>query len=143
MPVREIEKLHAKKHQLKDRAIEPGKNPLAGIEAELMDISAAIDCGKAAEVGLVVRGTPVTYDVAKQMIACSGKTAPLKCPGGKLNLRVLVDRNSIEIFANDGVVYMPIGKIHPADNRSLNAYAKDGAAKATELTVWELRSAWE
>jgi hypothetical protein len=31
----------------------------------------------------------------------------------------------------------------PADNRSLEIYSKDGAAKATELTVWELRSAWE
>jgi fructan beta-fructosidase len=143
MPVREIEKLHAKKHQLKDQAIEPGKNPLAAVEAELMDISAAIDCGRAAEVSLVVRGTPVTYDVAKQMLTCGGKTAPLKCPGGKLKLRILVDRNSIEIFANDGEVYMPIGKIHPADNRKLEISSKDGAAKATELTVWELRSAWE
>jgi fructan beta-fructosidase len=143
MPVREIEKLRAKKLELKDRAIEPGKNPLAAIEAELMDISATIDCGKAAEVGLVVRGTPVTYDIAKQQLSCKGKTAPLRCPDGKLSLRVLVDRNSIEIFANDGEVYMPIGKIHPADNRSLSAYANDGAAKLTELTVWELRSAWE
>ncbi len=143
MPVREIETLHAKKHELKDQAIEPGKNPLAGIQAELMDISATIDCGKAAEIALAVRGTPITYDVAKQTIACAGKVAPLKCPGGKLSLRVLVDRDSIEIFANDGEVYMPIGKIHSAENRSLDLSAKDGAAKLADLTVWELRSAWE
>ena len=51
MPVREIEKLRIKKHELKNLAIEPGKETPAGIEAELMDISATIDCSKAAEVG--------------------------------------------------------------------------------------------
>ena len=74
---------------------------------------------------------------------CAGKVVPRKCPGSKLSLCVLGDRNGIEIFANGGAVCMPIGKIHKADNRSLEIYAKDGAAKATELTVRELRSAWE
>jgi len=143
VPVREIARLRDKEHQWKDQAIEPGKNPLAGVKAELLDISAEIDCGQATEVGLVIRGTPVSYDVAKQAITCKGKAAPLKCPGGKLSLRVLVDRDSIEIFANDGRVYMPIGAIHPDDNHTLEICAKGGAAKATELTVWELRSAWE
>ncbi len=143
MPVREIEKLRGKKHEWKDCSLTfSGRNPLAAIDAELMDISAEIDisASQEKEVGFFVRGTPVSYDVAKQTLTCKGKTAPLKCPGGKLSLRILVDRTSIEIYANDGEVYMPIGVIHPEENRSLEPM---NIAKATRLTVWELRSAWE
>jgi len=143
MPVREIEKLHGKKHEFRGLAIPAGVNAVAGADTELMDISATIDLGQAGEVGLVVRGTPVTYNVAKRAITCKGKTAPLECPGGKLSLRVLVDRNSIEIFADDGRVYMPIGVILPENDRSLKTYAKGGGAKAADLTIRELHSAWE
>jgi len=39
----------------------------------------------------------------------------LKQVDGKIHLELLVDRTSIEIFGNDGRVYMPIGVIL-ADN---------------------------
>ncbi len=141
MPVREIEKLREKKHEWKNADLATAdRNPLAGIDAKLIDISAEIDCGQAKEVGFNIRGTRLIYEVAKQRLVCRNKSAPLKCPDGKLKLRILVDRTSIEIYANDGLVYMPIGVIHPEKNRSLEPI---GDATATKLTVWELRSAWK
>jgi len=140
-PVREIERLHDKAHAWKDQALAEGKNLLEGVTGELFDIRAELEPGDAAEVGFVVRGTRVVYDARKQSLACKG-SAPLKPEGGKIRLRILVDRASVEVFGNDGRVYMPCGVIHPEENRSLEVFAKGGTARVTALEVHTLRPAW-
>jgi fructan beta-fructosidase len=143
VPVKEIETIHGRKHAWKDRALKEGENPLAGITGELFDIRAELQVTGASEVGFTIRGTPVVYDVKKAEMSCKRRKAPLKPTGGKIRLQILVDRTSIEIFANDGRVYMPIGGILPDDNRTLAVFAKGGAARLGSLEVYELRSAWE
>jgi fructan beta-fructosidase len=143
LPVREIEKLYGKKHAWQDQAIEPGKDVLGGLTGELFDIQAELDPAEAAEVGFNIRGTAITYDAKKRELSCKNCVAPLKPRDGKVRLRVLVDRTSIEIYANDGEVYMPVGAIHPDNNRTLTAFAKGGAAKAASIEIHELRSAYE
>ena len=59
----------------------------------------------------MIRGVPIAYDVTKQELSCQGKTAPLKPVDGTIQLEILVDRTSVEIFGNRGRVYMPIGVI--------------------------------
>jgi fructan beta-fructosidase len=140
-PVREIESLYDKKHAWKDQPLPEGKNLLEGVTGELVDIRAEIEPGDAAEVGVTVRGTRVVYDAKKQTLSCKG-TAPLKPEGGKIRLRILVDRASVEVFGNDGRVYMPCGVIHPEENRALEVFAKGGAARVTALEVHTLKSAW-
>jgi hypothetical protein len=38
---------------------------------------------------------------------------------------------------------MPVGIVHPDENRSLETISTGGAAKVKSLEVWELKSAWE
>jgi fructan beta-fructosidase len=140
-PVREIERLYDKTYAWKDERLPEGKNFLAGIPGEIFDIRAEIEPAGAAEIGFVVRGTRVAYDAKTQSL--SGKDpAPLKPEGGKIRLRILVDRASIEVFGNDGRVYMPCGAIPPEENRGLELYAKGGEARVVALEVRTLRSAW-
>jgi len=94
-------------------------------------------------VGFMVRGTPIVYDVGDKQLSCKGKSAPLSPSDGKIRLRLLVDRTSLEIFGNDGRVYMPMGVIHPEKNRSLAIFSTGGTVKVTTLDVYELNSAWE
>jgi len=61
---------------------------------------------------------------------------------GKIRLRLMVDRTSIDIFGNDGRLYMPMGVIVPQDNLSLEVFAKGGSARITALEVHELKPAW-
>jgi fructan beta-fructosidase len=107
-PVREIEQLYADGRQWKDLNLPMGKNPVPGVEGELFHIRAAFRTAEANKVGFIVRGTRVQYDTAKQELSCLDKTAPLAATDGVLRLELLVDRTSIEIFAGDGLVYMPI-----------------------------------
>lgn len=141
-PVREIEKLWARTHALANQPLKEGDNPLAAVSAELLDVAVELAPGDAKEVGLVLRGTPVTWTAATQTLSCRGKSAPVKLVDGKLKLRALVDRASLEVFAADGRVYMPLAVLPPDDNRAVELLAKGGGATVVSAVVRELRSAW-
>jgi fructan beta-fructosidase len=142
VPVAEIEKLRAGKHAWKDAMLRPGENPAAGISGDLFEIRSEWTPGEAGQIGFVIRGVAVVYDVKKRQLACHQCMAPLKPAGGKITLHILVDRTSIEIFAGHGRIYMPINAIPGDDNRSLSVFAQGGTAKLDALEVYELRSAW-
>jgi sucrose-6-phosphate hydrolase SacC (GH32 family) len=55
---------------------------------------------------------------------------------------MLVDRPSVEIYANDGLVYMPMQAVRDLNNKSLKVYAKGGLAHIQKLTVHELKRIW-
>jgi sucrose-6-phosphate hydrolase SacC (GH32 family) len=55
----------------------------------------------------------------------------------------LVDRVSIEIFANEGRIYMPIRAIPEPDERILEVFTKGGNIKISSLKIYELKSMWK
>ena len=142
-PVREVELLHRRRHGFDGRSIREGENLLWDITGDLFHIVSEFELGDATELGFVIRGIPVTYSVGSQELSCGEKTAALRPIEGNIRLELLVDRMSIEIFANDGRLYMPIGVIPPDDSRTLEVFARGGSSTATRLEVYELKSAWE
>ena len=64
-------------------------------------------------------------------------------PFNRLSLVVLVDRSSIEVFANEGEVALAVGILPQDDNRSLEIFAAGGSAKIERLLVYALRSIWQ
>ena len=142
-PVKEIELLRKKTHSWKSQMLkEGGENLLSGVTGDQFDISAEFLVHDAAEFGFSVRGVQVVYDVEKAELTCKGCRAALKPESGRIRLRLLVDRTSIEIFANDGTIYMPVGVIPPDEDRSLEVFSKGGDTAVNLLEVYELRSAW-
>lgn len=141
-PVKEIEKLHTKKHAWKKETVKPEANLLSGIRGDLFDIRAEFEVGDATAFGFSIRGIPVVYTVAAGELECRKRKAPLKPENGGIRLQILVDRTSIEIYGNDGRIYMPIGVIPADDNRSLEIFSRGGSTKVDSLEVYELRSAW-
>jgi len=140
-------------YQWKNKALKPGKNPLEDVKGNLFDIEAEIDVRGAEEVGFEINGFPVSYNVKDKSLTAdkgeegdefsSGETmAKLSPVDGKINLRILVDRPSIEIYANKGRVYMPMQAVRDLSNKSLKIYAKGGNAHIEELTVYEIKSIW-
>ncbi len=141
-PVREIERLHTTKHLLEQRVLSESENPLRDISGELFDIRAECLVADADALTFTIRGVEVTYSAKDRELACLDKRAPLAPDAGKIRLQFLVDRTSIEIFANDGCVYMPMGIVLDDMNRSLAIHARGGAAQIASLEINELRSAW-
>jgi sucrose-6-phosphate hydrolase SacC (GH32 family) len=144
-PVDEIKSLATGAHsaELRPTPLVPGKDLPSNIESELFDILAEFDPGEAAVVGLNVRGTEVIYDAARRELRCNDRAAPLAPEEGReVRLRVLADRTSLEIFAADGLVTMPIAVQPRSDNRSLTVFARGGTAMLRTLTVDALESIW-
>ncbi len=135
-PVAEIARLHGAEHRFTDVA--PDGKPLPGLAGDTFDVEADIDVGDAAEVGLVVRGEPVTYSVHDHTLTALG-TAPLTLTDGRLRLRLLVDRTSIETFADGGRVSLTSCFLPHADG--IAVFARGGTARVRSLVVTEVKSA--
>ena len=68
--------------------------------------------------------------------------APLTLSNDTLRLNILVDRSSIELFADDGSVTMTNLVFPPANAKGMNFYAKGGAPASSSAEIWTLRSIW-
>jgi sucrose-6-phosphate hydrolase SacC (GH32 family) len=99
-----------------------------------------IDPGQASAVGFDVRGAKIRW-TKDHKIHLNGASGDCPLDNGKLSLRILIDRSSIELFANNGqsliaACYLP----HP--NKPVAAVTETGDAKFTSLKVRQLKSAW-
>lgn len=140
-PVREIESLHGSKFTWDAQPLKDGENPLAKVEGELLDIAAEIEPGSAREVRFRIHGFDVRYDAPSHELICGRKHASLPLIDGRISLRILVDRTSIEVFGNAGAVYMPMAHIS-AEANTPPELTSDGEARLRSMTVWNLNSAW-
>lgn len=141
-PVGEIDKLHGKRHTASATVLKPGVNPLADIRGELFDIRADLEIKDAERLEFMLRGVPVVYDAKNKRLTCKQVTIPLTPVEGRIRLRLLVDRGSIEIFAQDGRVAVSIGALPAETDRTLALTARGGAVGVRALEVFELTSAW-
>ncbi|MFV0604446.1 MAG: glycoside hydrolase family 32 protein [Niabella sp.] len=144
MPVREVENLRNTKIFQKNNITIKKKsaNPFRNINTALAEIKMTIEPGKAKEVTLNLRGVPIVFDVENQQLLVDGVKAPATVQNGKLSLLIYVDRTGLEIFINNGLVFMPVNINIPSENRSMGIAAKDGTVKISGVEVYALKSIW-
>lgn len=143
-PVRELAKLRAKTHRIKASTLtSTSPNPLAQLNAELVELRAEFDPSEDSEVTFNVRGCAIAYDARKQELTVNGHRAPAPLRNGKQRLTIYCDRTGLEVFASDGLCYMPMPFQPKTDDRALSLHVKGGSTKIAALEVHELRSAWK
>jgi len=155
-PVREIERLREAPVQLKDASLVKA-NALLGGQAwsETLDIVAELRTEGSLDTGVELRqgpahGTRVGYDAGKGVVYIDRRhsgaltihpefaarhEAPLKLRDGVLRLRILLDRCSVEVFADDGRVVLTDLIFPEPGDRGLSVYG----ASLTSLDVWRLK----
>jgi sucrose-6-phosphate hydrolase SacC (GH32 family) len=143
-PVKELEKLRAKSHRLGARTLKEGdENPLAGISGELLEVRAEFEPATGSTVTFNIRGVEIAYDAAKQELVVNNHRAPAPLRDGKQRLVIYADRTAFEVFASDGLTYVPMPVIPKAEDRLLGLAVKGGGAKFSVLEAHALRSAWK
>lgn len=144
MPVGEIKNIREREEKLSDIELDERGVALDGLETDKLDLDLTINVGSAKRVGLRVGGQSIDWDSQRRELSCLNMTAPLSPIDGQIKLRVLVDRTTIEIFGNDGVISMsnafvsdPQGFENPP-----RAFAEGGQAKLVSWDGFALKSIW-
>lgn len=141
-PVDGIKQLRYEPHFLKDATINPGDNPLADLDGDLLEIITEIDLAKSEGFGFKIRGENLLYSAKDQQLTFMGNQAKVVPADGKIKLRFIIDRSSIEIFANKGeVTFSNIFYPDPSD-MNLELYSKGGSLTLISMEAYRLSSIW-
>ncbi len=146
LPIGEMEALRGAAHRWKDMDVKPGENLLSALQGDLWDITAVIEPGAAKQVGFKVYGRSVAYSVAQRprdnTLSSAQLSAPMAPDNGRVRLRILIDRTTVEVFGNDGDVVMPACFLPEENTAPLELFAAGGAARLVSLDVYPMRSVW-
>jgi len=143
-PVEELSALEGKATDLKRFSLDPGNpNPLKDVSSETFRLDADFAPSMKSTLVFDIRGVLVSYDPLKQKLSVDKVTVDVPLRNGRLELKVFVDRTCLEVFANDGLAYIPVPVIPKAENRRLSVEVLGGVAEFSSLKVIELGSIWE
>jgi sucrose-6-phosphate hydrolase SacC (GH32 family) len=141
-PVKEITSLVKDRKVLRDVTISEHPVELPVRNWGLLDLHVEVDVGKADALEFHLHGVPMVYDVGQEELKCCDLTARVELQDRRLQFRLLLDRASLEIFAADGLVYMPFVRT-PEDGHPVCSYfSRGGKAEALVIEITHLASIW-
>ncbi len=141
-PVRELALLEAESQTWTDEPLGADQNLLEAVQGELFRVQAEIEVDSASEIRFTLRGYDVRYQPKEQRLTVGESEAKLAPKDGVIQLEILVDRASIEVFADQGAAYFPMGHLFAGAETGLALSVDGGSAIARSLKVSTLSSAW-
>jgi len=141
-PIAEITNNTVASYVWTNLTLTPGNNPLAGVRGTLFDVKAQFAVGTATSITFTFQGTTVTYNATTQQISCNGVVNTLAPVGGAIQLEIIADRKTIEIFGNNGQLYMPLPADNAVSTSLISVGCSGGNATFNSLTVNKLKSIW-
>ncbi len=111
-PAKELELLRITKANSFSAKLQGMENPLKvpALNGDLLDIEMVLDINmpETSDTTVVINteifGQKISYNLGNRKIDLGGVKAPLNPIDHKIKLRIITDRTSIELFANDGIV---------------------------------------
>ncbi len=149
-PVKEIERLRISKASDYSASLEGVENPLKvpALKGQLLDIEMTINLmGQELSdttniVSAEIFGQKISYNTGKQKIDLGGIKASLVPIDHTVKLRIITDRTSIELFANNGIVQIAkcfVNKENVPANMTISG-RKDYAM--IKIKSYQLSSVW-
>lgn len=140
LPVPEIESLRVDSASVTNRVLRNGDELQVGPRGDLFDLSAEVDLPPDGVFGIRLHELDIVC--AGGFIRCLGKEAPLMAAGPAVSLRILVDRTSVEIFANQGRACMSFCFLPAEKDTGIRCYAGQRDVTVRSLVAHRLRSSW-
>jgi len=141
-PIDEINNLSVSRQSWHDLTVGPGEMASPEISADLLDIRVEFEPDMATDFGLIIRGQPVRYSLPRQTLTVGSDSAPLKLANKRLRLRILVDRPSIEVFAEEGQVTISAVYLEGNTSDNISLVADGGKMRVPLLVASRLESIW-
>lgn len=150
-PVEEISLLHGKDYTWKNENVIPGlnKNLVKKVSGDCLHIYGEFNLKSCNNFGFMIRsgkkdaGTELLYNVKRGTLSVLGSTAPLMPIDNKITLEILVDRASVEVFANGGQVAISNCFTPNEKSNELILFNNGGELGIDNLVIYEVKSAWE
>ena len=161
-PIAELTYLHREHIHWQDEVVTPKHDLLAGIQSRSLEINAEISVLKATKkFGFRIfigeeEETVIYYQPEESLLyvdrSRSGQvgfqedfarlqSVPLAPIDGVIRLRILMDRSSVEVFANDGMVTLTDCIFSSAQSRGLKFFVEEGYLHLDSLDIYFLEPA--
>lgn len=149
-PVAEIESLHGKHYKWENKLLIPGldENKAKKVKGDCLHIIGEFDIKTSDNFGFMLRhdkkkpGTEILYNVKRGTLTVLGSTVPLLPIDNKIKLEILLDRTSIEIYANDGQAVVSNCFTPDEGAHGVVLYTNGGELGIVKLDVYKMKSAW-
>jgi sucrose-6-phosphate hydrolase SacC (GH32 family) len=142
VPVKELSSLYDKDHAWQDCVIKKGQRLVVPTHHDLFAISARVQLDSGKAIGAFIHGINMRYDLEKKMFNLLGRDILIEPVDGCLEFEVLVDRTSMELFAQGGKASASFCCLPEPRDMPLEFLAEGGDIKFISLRVHELQSAW-
>ncbi|MEN8115781.1 MAG: glycoside hydrolase family 32 protein [Bacteroidota bacterium] len=150
-PIKEVETLYGKQYKWDNKNLIPGinENILKKVKGDCLHIIGEFDIKTSDNFGLMLRhskkkpGTEILYNVKRGTLSVLGCTVPLMPIDNKIKLDILLDRASIEIYANDGQAV--VSNCFTPDEKSLDVllFTNGGELGVDKLDIYKMESVWQ
>jgi len=152
-PLRELETLRYDRKQKKNLTVRRNSAyPLKGLTGNALELQMTFSAPVPGKFGLHLLGdaedgkggTSIIAGADKRVLTVGNLHATFQIrPDEDLCLRIFIDKNLVEVFANDrqAVSYVHKQDIHRSPNISL--FAKGSDLKVKQVSVWKMKSIWE
>lgn len=149
-PVGTIATLYDQSIKRSDKNYIPGLkyNLLGALKGDAFHIKAIFEIKSSDNFGFLIRsgkdaaGTEVRYETSKKMLYANGLKMNIEPIDGKIEMEILIDRSTIEIFCNGGENVLSTYFQPEAGNDDLVLFTQGGELLVKDLTVSKIRSAW-
>jgi sucrose-6-phosphate hydrolase SacC (GH32 family) len=155
LPISEIHSLVARTYSKTDIPLAAGVPAVVGFsEHDLLDVDLEFSPENASEIVFQFPSVTIKYDADKQTLTHRGVSKggqPIERIGleklsprdGRISLRLLIDRMSLEVYANDGERFAAHYIYPNSQSVAGSVICQGGHATLNQFTVRELRSAWK
>jgi len=111
------------------------------LRGELFDLRMVMRPKNAREFGLKVHGEEIYYSTMDAILHVGSVSAPLPLENRDLQLRVLVDRASVEVFADFGEISISVVTLTLSD-APITLFSRGGETTVVSLEADTLESIW-
>ena len=147
-PLRELQSLRYDEHQENEVVVRnDAPHRLKDIRGDALEMEVTFKAPSAKEFGLDVlcdkngeNGLRVAYAADSKTLKVGAAAAPFELrPGEDLVLRVYIDRNLVEVFANDRQAVVAANALVP-ENLDVSLFSKGGDVLAKSVKGWKMKS---
>ncbi len=149
-PISEVELLHGKHYKWENKKLIPGinQNIVKKVKGDCLHIIGEFDLKSCSSFGFYIRnsrkttGTELLYDVKRGTLSLMGISAPVVPVNNKISLEILVDRTSVEVFANGGQSVISSNFTPDQRAKGMVLYSSGGELIVDKLDVFRMKSIW-